>query len=553
MNLPSTTAINEGRLDARDAAGIQLERVARVVRRRGLLILACVLLFGAGAYEISEHQSKEYTATASLGFGTNQLSLEVAGLQAPADTDPQSTLDTNVTLVKIANIANATAAAVGHGLTGDSVTRSLSISADGDTSIVNVSATARAPVLAAEIANTYAAEFVDSEQQSNFAYYLRALALVNKQLAAIPPRRQGSAQAVELEGRAQSLQILSQLQSGALLVQHAPVPTSPSSPKPVRNALIGVLLGLVLGVGLVFSEEKLNRRITEPTDVERIYGLPLLGVVPKASALVQPSTREGQAPPPVFEAEVFHLIRAHLRYFNVDRDLQSLLVVSARQGDGKSTIAMHLAMAAARVGTRVALIEADLRHPTIANALGLRSGPGLSDVIIGTCTLDSAIQTVYLDIEPAGGGRAETRRAVDVLVAGVETPPNPAELLESHAMESLLANTRSTYELVVIDTPPLTQVSDAFPLLRKVDGVVIVARVGVSRRNVAERLRSTLAAVGAPLLGVIANGSTEPGATQYGYYYGANKAKVPASAALPPQDENASDADAVVDDRSLPT
>ncbi len=107
---------------------------------------------------------------------------------------------------------------------------------------------------------------------------------------------------------------------------------------------------------------------------------------------------------------------------------------------------------------------------------------------------------------------------LDVLVAGAALPPNPGELIESHAMEALLEQAKSTYDLIVIDTPPLTAVSDAFPLLGKVDGVIIVGRVGRNRRDVAERLHETLRGVGAPLLGVVANGFKSGRLGSYGAY-----------------------------------
>ncbi len=220
---------------------------------------------------------------------------------------------------------------------------------------------------------------------------------------------------------------------------------------------------------------------------------------------------------PPNEAEAFHLIRAHLRYFNVDRELRTLLVASAAPGDGKTTVARHLAGAAARMGSRVLLLEADLRHPTLAQQLDLQSGPGLSDVLIGAVSLSEATQMI--DLDSSALERSPTR-ALDVLVAGAALPPNPGELIESHAMEALLERAKSTYDLVVIDTPPLAAVSDAFPLLRKVDGVIIVGRVGRNRRDVAERLHETLAGAGAPLLGVIANGFKPGRLGSYGYGYG---------------------------------
>ena len=220
--------------------------------------------------------------------------------------------------------------------------------------------------------------------------------------------------------------------------------------------------------------------------------------------------RQGVLPPA--EAEAFSLIRAHLRFFNVDRDLRTVVIASAAPGDGKTTIARHLAEAAARSGSRVLLLEVDLRHPTLAQQLDIQSGPGLADVLIGAIPMGEATQPVDLEAPPGEGTR---RRTLDVLAAGAVLPPNPGELLESDAMDAVLEQAKSAYDFVVIDTPPLTAVSDAFPLLTKVDGVVIVGWVGRSRRDAAERLHQVLASSGAPLLGVIANGSKSGGPIPY--------------------------------------
>ena len=136
-------------------------------------------------------------------------------------------------------------------------------------------------------------------------------------------------------------------------------------------------------------------------------------------------------------------------------------------------------------------------------------------MLIGAVMMNEAIQLAALD-QPLVAG--SDPRTLDVLVAGATLPPNPGELIESHAMEVLLEGVQATYDLIVIDTPPLAVVSDAFPLLGKVDGVVIVGRVGRNRRDVAERLHQTLAGAGAPLLGVIANGF-KASRGSYGYSY----------------------------------
>lgn len=509
-----------------EQTNLSLEQVAGVLRRRAPWILLCAVLVTAAAYGFSKHQTKQYTATASLVFSNNQLGQQVAGLAVASSTSQQAQENTNLKLVKLGDMAAKTAAVLGLGLTKQKVSANLSVSGEGESNIVNVSATATSPELAASIANTYSKLFVTEQQNSNHAYYASALALVNRQLAVLSPQQRAGTAGLALEDRAQSLGTLAELRNGNVQVaQTATVPSTPSSPMVSRNAFLGAVVGLLLGLVVAFLLERFDRRIREPKDLETIYGLPLLGVVPESAALSR-STRgkkNVREALPASEAEAFHLIRAHLRYFNVDRELRTLLVASAAPGDGKTTVARHLASAAARMGSRVLLVEADLRRPTVAQQLDIRSGPGISDVLIGAVALSEATQTVDLDSPSANGGGARMNgaggRTLDVLVAGAALPPNPGELIESHAMESLLEQVKSTYDLVVIDTPPLTAVSDAFPLLRKVDGVIIVGRVGRNRRDVAERLHETLTGAGAPLLGVVANGFKSGRLGSYGYAY----------------------------------
>ncbi len=476
-----------------------LEQILGVLRRRGLLIGLCCLLAAGAAFGFSRIQTTKYTATASLIFNTNQQSV-VTGLPASAANGLQTEQNTNLQLTKLEAVAERTAAALGGGLTKGAVQADVSVNAHGESDLVDVSATATSPALAAKIANTYAAQFVLAQQNASREYYESALAVINKQLA------QGGS--IALQERATALQLLAQLPADVRVAQTASIPTSPSSPNASRNTLLGGFLGLLLGVGLAFLVERSDRRIQEPRDLEEIYGLPLLGTVPESDALAEPAGASGSAGLPPAEAEVFNLIRAHLRTFSADRQLHSILVGSATPNDGKTTIASQLAAAAAGMGSRVLLIEADLRHPTMAARLGTGPAPGLVGVLTGACSMGEATRSIKL-VGPAGG--IAKHRSLDVLLAGQPLPLNPPELIESHAMDAVLELARSAYDLVVIDTPPLIAVSDAFPLLRKVDGVIIVGWMGRTPWEVSEQLHQTLAKSGAPLLGVIANGVLRTG------------------------------------------
>ena len=226
---------------------------------------------------------------------------------------------------------------------------------------------------------------------------------------------------------------------------------------------------------------------------------------------------------PVSEGEAFRMLRANIRYFNVDREIRSVLVTSAAPKDGKSTVALHLAMAAAESGSRCLLIEADLRAPTLGQLLGIPSETGLASLLsdpnerladVGwrvpvTSNMNGTI------LEPDGSAAT----SLDVVFAG-GAAPNPPEMLESARMREVIQEAEREYSLVVVDAPPVLTVSDAIPLLRQVSGVIVVTRLGSNTRHVAERLRDQLRRVDAPTLGVVANFANEKSPLYYGYPYG---------------------------------
>jgi polysaccharide biosynthesis transport protein len=471
-----------------------------IIRRRAAWILLCVVIGGIGAYAYSKQKAKEYTATAAVSLNDNPLGQQVAGLAVSSSSNLLSQQASNREIVSLGPTAARTAVLLGHGLNAEKVASSLSIKSHGETNIVTVAATSTSPALAAAIANTYTNLFVKEQRSSNHRFFKLALALVRRQLAALSPAQRAASGGLDLEDRAHTLELLAQLNSYNTweIAQTALVPSSPSGPKTKRNAILGLLLGLLVGLGLALLLERLDPRIREPGELEDIYDAPLLGAVPRSATL---GRRAGsKAALSATEIEAFGLIRAHLRLLTRDRDMRTLVVASPASGDGKSTIARRLAEAYARSGSRTLLLEADLRRPTLAQQLDIKQGPGLCEVLSGSAQLDESLQSVAV-VEAYGN------HTLQILVGGDEAPTSPGELLEGQKMSAVLDYARSAFDLVVIDIPPLAAVPDAFALLTKVDGVILVGWVGRSRRDAAEGLRQVLEGSNAPLIGVVANGS----------------------------------------------
>ena len=501
-----------------EAQALTLERLSAILRRRWWVIAVTTIVVAGASFGFSRIQRKQYTATASVLFGSQQGGAEAAGLQLNSGSpslDPQF-MATNVQLLaQQSEIAGETARTVRHGLTASAVSRAISVSEQGQTDIASVSATSSNPFLASDIANTYATQFIAAQGAQQQASARKGLNVVERQIGALSHQQLVGTTGQALLDRAESLRILSNIQDGGVQkVSSATPPGSPSSPQVKSNVALGVVLGLLLGLGFAFLLERLDRRMKDAEEVETAYGLPLLAAVPHKKSYSLPPRLD--SPNHQGEAEVFKLLRAYLRYFNVDRTPRRLLVASAASRDGRTTIARNLAEAAQETGTETLLLEADLRRPVLASHYGLSSAPGLAELLIGTVSAPEAIRAVPIAAR-VNGSRAEI--SLDVLLAG-HSPPNPAELLQSEAMADVLRWVWDHYELVVVDTPPIGVVSDAMALLRYVDGVILVSRVGKNTRDAAMVLRERLLGVSAPLLGVVANGVRAKADDGYGYGYG---------------------------------
>jgi polysaccharide biosynthesis transport protein len=501
-----------------DARQIDLGGVMAVLRRRAGLILMCVVIATVGAVGISLLQQKQYSASASLLFRNPGFAESLFGnpVTTPA-TDPTREAATNEKLVGLEIVAKRTSEHL-KGSTPEEVSGMVSVSASGEADIVSVTATSSVPEQAKSVANTFAHQFITFRAQADKSKLVEAKRLAEEEYSRLSPEQQAGPRGVALSSGAEKLGILSSLQTGnAELVQPAELPTSPSSPRPTRNGILAAIIGLLLGVGLAFLFERMDRRLRDPEEARDAFGLPILATVPESRAIMASNKRAAALELPFMENEAFRMLRAQLQYFNIDRDVRTVVVSSHAAGVGKSTVAWNLGRVAA-TSSRAIVVEADLRKPTLSAQHGLRSGPGLAELLTQQVGLDAAIQSKPLAVGTNGAGGGE--RQVDVIVAG-SNPPNPAELIESKAMGDILSELTKRYELVVIDTAPIGVVSDALPLLRMADGLIVVARIGETTRDTAHEMRDQLDRLDVPVLGIVANGIKLRRRGRYGYgYYG---------------------------------
>lgn len=283
----------------------------------------------------------------------------------------------------------------------------------------------------------------------------------------------------------------------------------PVEPRPLRNYGLGALLGLLTGLGAAVLRETLDTTIKTAEALRQIVGAPSLGTVPFDSGTRKaPLLLNGGAGS--IRAEALRQLRTNLRFIGVDQPVKTIVVTSAVPGEGKSSTAANLALVIAESGSRVLLVDADLRRPRVAAYLGLEGAVGLTNILVGQVEADQVAQPWG----PAG---------LQVLASGF-IPPNPSELLGSQHMSDLLGRLHDEFDVVVIDAPPLLPVTDAAVVAARADGALLVTRHGKTTQAQVKSAVAALHAVDARVLGCVLNMAPVKGSDNY-YYHGYNSGK----------------------------
>ena len=415
------------------------------------------------------------------------------------------------------------------------------ISPDETTNILTITVVDNSAATAELLANSYARAFTVFSNGLESQPIVRARKEVDAAMASLQTQgRKGSALYTSLAEKDQQLQTLQTLQtSGTVIVRDASF-GGQISPDPKKDAALGLILGIMLGLGLAFGVEALDTRVRSTAELsEGLGGLSLLARIPPPTSKMQKRDELAIVVQPQHNAaEAFRLLRTNLEFVRLTAgDVRTILVTSAVEKEGKSTTAANLAVAEARSGRRVALVDLDLRRPYLDRFFRLTAAQGLTDVALGKVELDRALQRIDLRLgapDPEAalpirllGSHTPFAEAgvLDVLVSG-PLPPDPGEFAASHRLAEILAQLREAYDMVIIDTPPVLWVGDAVTLSSQADGLIVIARLKSLHRGAIREMRRILDVVPARKLGCVVTGpvSGEGGAygagNGYGYGYG---------------------------------
>ena len=483
----------------------------QILRHRKWWVVSITVLGLAASLAFSLTAHKQYSATAQLLV---QPSVNASGLGTAQQPVTQTDVETELQLITSAPVQQA----VRNRLNS---TPAVSASEVGQTDVIAITATSRVPSQASLVANLYATAFVQYRQAvasrslANAEAQLRSqISSLGQQLRSFHGNTSSPEASALLDQQAVLKEQLAQMQvSGAVdtgdvvLVTPAQTPVSPSSPKPVQDALLGLAAGLALGLGAAFLRDSLDDRLTSKEAAEHAGGGPVLAMTPAVTSWRRQkplvvSVTEPTSP----AAESYRSLRTSLQFVRQEQQLRSLVVTSPGVGDGKTSTLANLGVVFAQAGERVVLVSCDLRRPRIGEFFGLDEQAGLTSVLTGQQTLEEAVLPVpgfdRLSLLPAG-----------------PVPPNPAELLNSASARDIFTRLRDDFDLVLIDSPPVLPVTDAAILSRHADATLMLAAAGQTRRGDLHRAVEKLDQVGATILGIVLNKVTRQTGRNYGYSY----------------------------------
>jgi capsular exopolysaccharide synthesis family protein len=500
-----------------------------VFARRWLWLLALVTIVGGGTgFLVSSRLPRIYSSAAKLLVTPSQSGAVANYNDVLAG---QSLTRTYAEVIKSRPIVESAARQVGLDLPYQALVAALDVKPIANTQLIQITARANDPGVAAQFANEVANTFIQAIQSSQSGRFSTIRDALGRQVAQLSldiadhTRRIAQLSAdpslanssVELPRLRAELTQLQQSYDAAqrsfqdarssearstdslTIVEPAIASVSPVEPRTTLNVLAVALMALLLALAATYAFERLDDRLNSAERVDRFTGLAVLG------SLARLEEKTPHTVDDVHIGEALRLLRVNLQFAAVERPLRSLVISSSEAGDGKTTIATNLAIVLAQAGQKVILLDADLRRPTVHQVMDVPNRSGLTTLLIDDETDARSVLT-------------QTRfDGLSVIPSGPQ-PPNPSELLASERMRRRLAQLREMADVVILDSPPVLAVSDPAILAALTDGALLVVNSARTRGAHAAQAVATLQNAGAHLLGIVLNRTAVDRRSYYGYY-----------------------------------
>jgi Mrp family chromosome partitioning ATPase len=513
-----------------------------VLQRRKWIVLQAIVIVPLAAVALSLRQSPLYQSSADVLLRYQSLPSTLSGINDPNSysyfVDPVRSTDTQLQVAGLPLLANRVAGALRkQGVNPGEVAGSTSVAEVGDTDVLEFTAHSSSPALAAQIATEYARQFTLYHQQLDTGSITTAIKGLRRRIAQL--RSQGGSQprkvSNELQGKIDQLQTLLTVQTSSAVVVRTASGAAKIRPRPTKYGLLGLGLGLVLGIGLALLRDAFDTRLRTPDQISGVLRLPLLARVPPPTRQLQRDRRLAMiAEPTSHGADAYRRLRMNLEFATVGKPSQVIMFASALAKEGKSTTLGNLALAAALAGKSVALVDLDLRRPSLSRFFRLDdTEPGLTAVVLGHTELDDALLRVPLEslsrntpdhFAPGanGGSRGtSTTGSLVILPSGI-LPPDPGDFVGLEGVGRVVAALRERVDLVLLDVPPLLAVGDGLTISGLADALVVVIRSENARRKITAELAGVLSRMRVEGLGFVLCGAGEEDAPgYYGYGYAA--------------------------------
>ncbi len=503
--------------DEGPAQQLDVSRFLDALRRRQRTVAAVALAMGAMALVLSLLQTPLYQGEARIALDPPGGTTVFEPVTAAARIDPAVVVETELEVLKSDAVRDLVAEELGP-------VPEVQAARVGDTLLIEVNGHSSDPERAAVVTNAYVRNYLELRRQQAAGDLLATGDQLRTKVAELqseindldPTASVGQREALveqqaRFSERLNQLEIEAALQSGGgQIVNEADVPDAPVSPTPVRNTVLALVVGGLLGAGAALVAEYRDDTIKTQDDLsEVIKPLPVLGSIPLVAAwekedwrphLIADDQTDSLRP-----GEAYRALRTAVSLLGVERPLTVVEFTSALPGDGKTTTLANLAVVLATAGQRVVMVDCDLRRPSLHAAFEMGNTVGFASVLTGDVELTAAIQPIRTQGELA-------------LLSSGGLAPNPSELLGSKRTSEVLFALQSDFDVVLVDSPPVLSVTDAAVLSVWVDAVLVVTSAGITTRKHLRSAAEILRQAGAPLGGAVLNRADARSGYSYGYY-----------------------------------